>query len=241
MDYAYYEKGLLVTSIHTAKAHVVGTYVNQKIAKLQKAYTGTNSRTKARAMADLSALRRISGAPTFSWFSVGRILFEDWPESELGLADEKSYALNAVETSLTLYAYHQQSQTSPVAAIFDDYSEQELQQDKRKTTFARACRNIAPDLEQAQGVMRRLKSVEAANDFKGFTYNMRALIQLIKTSKSDGGKVQQIDYRALAEDLYTVQLPGRKKSVMERWGREYFGFPSQDDEDKQSVNKATKQ
>lgn len=220
-----------MTASYKEKAHAVGTYVDRKIQRLQKAYLGSDNRAKAKAMANLAHLRRLSMAAPQSWMDVGELVFVDWPEEELGLPDDNSYELNAVEACLSLYAYHQQSQKQAVAAVIAGATDEERRQVKRYTSFAQVCRRIYPrsenngDLEQAQGVMQRLKFVESSRDFNGFVVHMRNLIALIKSAEPGENELLQIDYRSLGEDLYIVQFPGAKKCVMERWGREYFSRP----------------
>lgn len=129
-----------------------------------------------------------------------------------------SAALKSVCATLELYAWHQQSKSYPVAWMATEEA------DKPKS-FARACRAMNFDLEQAQGVRRRLASIEAASNFSGVLISIRALIRLMKSAKDSQGKslFLSFDYGELARDLYLMQLSDKaRQSVMSRWGAEYF-------------------
>jgi CRISPR system Cascade subunit CasB len=154
--------------------------------------------------------------------SIGNQLFTGWPEQILGTPNESSKALIAVKTALQLYAYHQQSETTPMDVIIDGDTEDERHQQRLRGAFGRACRGINPDLDTSAGVRRRLGSIESASDFDGVKRNIRALILLLKSSRQTNPQDYQIDYRALSEDLYRLQFDSVRDSVFLRWGEEYF-------------------
>lgn len=190
-------------------AREVGSYTLGRIIPLQKAYLGKGARTSA-ARASLARLRRLGTAGEQPWFSIGFDLFEGWPEDRLGIPSERSQALRAVRSALQLYALHQQSQARPMALVRD------AGDDLAQGDFGRACRRIAFDLDRAKGVRRRLAQVEAADDFDGMVYTIRALVSLLRSQGIP------LDYGALAGDLYLLQFETSKGSVFARWSRNYY-------------------
>ncbi|BDR52366.1 hypothetical protein KIM372_02730 [Bombiscardovia nodaiensis] len=212
-------------SISHVNALMVGAYANSIIKDIQKNYTGKNPRAKADARATLARLRR-SGTSAYSpWMDIGQQMFSNWPEDKLGDPREDSYAIRAIQATLQLYAFHQQSQSSPMAAVIDKGSAEEQRQKYRYATFGAACRRVNLELDSSQGIRRRLESVYAASDFDGIVRNIRALIALIKSGKqSDVDK--QIDYGQLGLDLFLMQFEDDRKKVFFRWGRDYFYLPT---------------
>ena len=78
-------------------------------------------------------------------------------------------------------------------------------------------------LDEAACVRRRLMAIERANDFDTVLYNVRTLIRLMKSSKTD--QLIRLDYWTLAKDLYLLQLPGGwQENVLSRWSQDYFAF-----------------
>lgn len=204
------------------QTQAIGTYVDMKIRALQVAYLNNKTQSAAHARAALSQLRRLDTSAYSPWMSIGNQLFTGWPEQILGTPNEYSKALLAVKAALQLYAYHQQSETTPMDVIIDGGTEDERRKQRLRGAFGRACRRINPDLDTSAGVRRRLGSIESASDFDGVKRNMRALILLLKSSSQINPQDYQIDYRALAEDLYRLQFDSVRDSVFLRWGREYF-------------------
>ncbi|KFI39339.1 CRISPR-associated protein, Cse2 family [Bifidobacterium actinocoloniiforme DSM 22766] len=209
------------------KAWQVGLYANTIIQKLQGELTGKNPRAKANARASLARLRKLGTSAYSPWMVIGDQVLSDWPEDKLGVPSEGSYAVRAVTATLRLYALHQQSQSSRMAAQITADDNEERQQQRRSTAFGAVCRKINLDLDSSQGVRKRLDNVYAASDFDGIVKNLCPLIALIRASKqSDSAK--QIDYCQLAQDLYLVQFDDARQSVFFRWGRDYFCFPPSD-------------
>lgn len=194
----------------SGNATAVARYAMRKIVPLQRAYLGKGGAVTA-ARASLARLRRLGTTDDSAWFSVGRDLFEDWPEDELGMPYENSRPFRAICAALQLYALHQQSKDRPMAIGAKDEDAS-----RRRGGFGAACRRIELDLEAAKGVRRRLMQVEAADDLEGMLYPLRALVGLMRA------KDIPLDYGALARDLYLVQIAASKGSVFARWSREYY-------------------
>lgn len=206
-------------------ARLVGRYVQGVIVPLQVGYCG-NRGSSATARADLARLRRAASAGGASWISVGRLVFESWPEEgfracRLGRADEEK-ALSAVRGALGLYALHQQSVLTGRAIVRrPDEGDDEYRIRRGAGSFGRACRLIEPQLDVAKGVQRRLAGVEASSDLEGALVFMRALVSQMKSC--DAKERIRLDYNRLAQDLFLMQYPGTSRDrVMQRWGKDYY-------------------
>lgn len=207
-------------------AALSGTYAVSLIAPLQGGLLGKSNGASARCRAELARLRKAGTSPSASFFLTGGTLFERWPQEELdslgASQSESDCVLLSVESSLGLYALHQQSERSPCAVVRrEGEADEELGLRRKRASFGRACRQMEPGLSEAAGVQRRLRAIEGASDFDGVLYGMRQLVGLMKSS----GKHAAIplDYWQLTYDLYLLQLAGSwRDSVLSRWSRDYF-------------------
>ncbi|WEV73655.1 type I-E CRISPR-associated protein Cse2/CasB [Bifidobacterium sp. ESL0798] len=204
-----------------AKADALGKFVNAKVSRLQRCYVYGNPREKTWARAQLARLRRMDTQGGNDWMAVGDELFEDWPIEELGVPEPKSRELLAVKAALQLYAYHQQSESSigMNLAIDGDTPEKQAMQ-RRSGSFGGACRGIQPDLDHANGVHSRLRSLETSSSFEDSVRIMRELIKLMRSAANP--RACRIYYRELAKDLYRLQFDGKRDGVIMRWGRDYY-------------------
>lgn len=217
----------MMKSTFQEQVFTVGRYTNNKIGKIQSDWLSSEPSAKARARAKLAELRRLGADAHSPWMSFGDILFEDWPEEQLGIPDDSSKALLAVSTALQLYAIHQQSQSQGVALFIDGKTPQEKSYQQLFGAFGRACRRINPDLDTAKVVRRKLTSIETAQNFEIAVTHLRALVTLMKNSKLDNSNNKQIDYQALAQDLFLIQFEKTKDSVFLKWSKDYFSKPIQ--------------
>ncbi len=209
-------------------ARTAGLHVVSKIRVLQRGYTSGAGPAASRARASLAGLRRLSSLAGSPVLENGELLFDGWPEQtfqDLGAREsDKDRAFEAVKGALNLYAIHQQSLSVGCAILrASDESDENFARRRRSGAFGRACREVCPDLDNAAGIQRRLAAVAAASDMDGVLYGMRALVRLIKSEK--GPQLIRLDYAALTEDLYLVQLSGQwRRSVFDRWARDYFQY-----------------
>ena len=192
-------------------ANAVGKYTAKLIFSVQREYaaeSGSSPSSRAR----LARMRRDLDGMSPSWMLIGDELFTDWPQELAEPSDsspEFDRQVNAIRVTLGLYAVHQQSKRQGVAQSYpEDLS--------KRMTFGRACRELAPDLEQDKGVLRRLRVAENAPDFNGTIRAIRALVTLMREMD------MQIDYGSLAHDLYLVQLADKRGKVFQQWGKDYY-------------------
>ena len=209
-------------------ARTAGLYAVSKIRVLQRGYTSGTGPSASRARASLAGLRRLSSLAGSPVLENGELLFDGWPEQafqNLGAREsDKDRAFAAVKGVLNLYAIHQQSLSGGCAILrASDESDEDFARRRRNGTFGKACREACPDLDAAAGIQRRLAAVAAASDMDCVLYGMRALIRLIKSGK--GTRIIRLDYVALTEDLYLIQLSGQwRRSVFYGWARDYFQY-----------------
>lgn len=196
-------------------AAAVGTYAVSKIYPLQSSYLG-NGASCASARATLARLRRLNVADGNSLMAVGEQLFAGWPEDDLGSPERCPKAFEAVCSTLSLYALHQQSKDKPMALTPEAKKGMHTSGSRMQGSLGSACRLLKPNLEEAKGIQRRLSTVEAARDFDSLYRRVRALVQLLKA----GGI--PLDYWQLARDLYLVQFRYERDAVMRRWAQDYY-------------------
>ncbi len=194
------------------KAKAIGRFVCKRVLEIQNQCTRNGGTAQGRAR--VAMLRRGLGQRSSTWMDIGEDMFSDWPQ-ELGAPDNDIEAVRAVQAALHLYAVHQQSKDYGVAQLPDDQGEW--------ATFGRSCRLICPKLEDANGVKRRLNSVQAATDFDGAVRGMRALITLMRSAKSKAGDSRiRLNYYSLAQDLYLMQFNEFRDEIFQRWASDYF-------------------
>lgn len=206
-------------------AGVTATFAMAKIAVLQEAYLGKNNARSAWARAELAKLRRLNSQMDTNWISVGGELFDKWPSTELAELDASKWdeerVANTLVAAFGLYAMHQQSSKSECAFVRrDGETDEECAHRRRQASFGRCCRNIEPDLDEAAGVQRRLRYIEASAEFDGVLYGLRGLVSLIKSTAETP---RCLDYYALTRDLYLLQAgQWSRDKVFSNWSKDYF-------------------
>lgn len=203
-------------------ARAVGRYAGNKISELQSLYLRRSGVEYHDALAALATLRR--GESLSPWMQVGNMflatLFDGWDETALGSLDiEPQQAVIAYQTALQLYATHQRSKSEGVYArqSFDDTG-------KGGKPFGAACYELTMSNKRSKGdssndaVARRMAVVDSVSDFPGMVRGTRSLITMMRSADC---KIA-LDYGSLAYDLYLMQFPGSKPSVMRQWAGDYY-------------------
>ena len=200
------------------RKQAVGRYANHRIGELQYAYTVQASSV---ARAHLALLRRGIDDGRVRWMNVGFDLYEDWPQDILGnpaLDNDPNIVTEtrAIATALQMYALHQQSKSQGMAWMPDH--KQQARSVRFRYSFGHACHIIDADQDgsKATPVLRRLQIMEDAPDFDGIRHQLYSLIRMMRNQDV------KLDYQAFAQDLYLLQLPGRRASVFHRWARQYY-------------------
>ena len=209
------------------RKQAVGRYANYRIGKLQYAYTAQSSSV---ARAHLALLRRGIDDGRVRWMNVGFDLYEDWPQDTLGnpAFDNDANIVTetwAIATALQMYALHQQSKSQGMAWMPDhkdtgngSEAKQRARSERFRHSFGHACRMIDADQDGSKvtPVLRRLQIMEDAPDLDGIRHQLYSLIRMMRNQDV------KLDYQAFAQDLYLLELPGRRASVFHRWARQYY-------------------
>ena len=209
------------------RKQAVGRYANYRIGKLQYAYTAQSSSV---ARAHLALLRRGIDDGRVRWMNVGFDLYEDWPQDTLGnpAFDNDANIVTetwAIATALQMYALHQQSKSQGMAWMPDHKdtgngaeAKQRARSERFRHSFGHACRMIDADQDESKvtPVLRRLQIMEDAPDLDGIRHQLYSLIRMMRNQDV------KLDYQAFAQDLYLLELPGRRASVFHRWARQYY-------------------
>lgn len=187
----------------------LGAFVERRVTSIQNAYLSTADKSKgARELACLRhAVTRTPGDTADTW----PLEFEGLPFGLVGKGDEPSPGEWAVHAALTLYATHQQAQTTRMHQRGYEHGlgqamHQLVQQDSDKYAA----------LEQGE-LPRRLATLVTAESYSEVVHYARQLIGQLR------GKGIPLDYALLAQQFYDLQMPGKADDVRRAWGR---GFAS---------------
>jgi len=189
-----------------SKANEVEKFVAKKIGWL----TSSMPNLEPRQRAALAKLRRGVGCEPGELPEVWDITLADLPEELLGSDGEVSQAEQAIHTSLTLFALHQQGKAYSVSL--------------KKVSFGSAVRKLVqPDKGNEQTIKRRFDAALTSKDFQEFARHARSLILIAKANDIC------LDYPKFAKDLYKYQNPDLRTKIMLEWGQ-YFWAPIQEDQ-----------
>lgn len=158
--------------------------------------------------AALAKLRRGAGKSiiesTESWEFVLDGIPEDLQGRDGPQGFEPSDAEIAIHTALTLFAVHQQGNSSPVSL--------------KGTSFAGAMRELALSRDSnPDGIKRRFDAIITASGIDELAHHARGVVQLMG---SDGQRA--FDYPQFARDLYLLQNPDWRGGVILRWGQDFY-------------------
>lgn len=185
------------TSTATART-AAARFVTAQVSRLQEACLGSNP---SRARASLAHLRRAVGKEPGEVPEVLGLIID--PDAPTPRSDEPTREEIAINTALTLYAVHQQSQGEPMHV--------------RGVGFGRALARIRyRDGDEDRGILRRFQSVGTAGTVEELVYHARGLVTLLR------GAGVGFDYGRFAQDLLDFQDPWRRDRVRLRWGRDFY-------------------
>lgn len=193
------------------EANQVKAFVKRKISWL----VGNNNESSARAM--LAKLRRGIGKTPGSMPELWEVTLKDLPPELMGRGQDPSYSEWAVHTALTLFALHQQGKDLKLQCMSKDGE-----------SLGISLRKLISDDDEEKRIKRRFDAASTANSMEEFSHHLRGLIQLLKA------KSIPLDYPALAEDLYWLQMPNARDSVRLRWGRDFYRPLKPDDADSEN-------
>ena len=162
--------------------------------------------------AALANLRRGVGAAPGEMPELWGFFLEELPpemESRDGVPTRGEWA---VYLAMTLYALHQQGQTSPMH--------------KEGEGLGKAARLLVPPGQDPgeSSIQKRFNALATAAQMPEISHHLRGMIQLLRA----GGI--PLDYVQLAGDLYDLQFPDAMPRVRLRWGQDFYHEPKEDAE-----------
>lgn len=162
--------------------------------------------------AQLANLRRGVGRVPGDLPELWGAFLQDMPEELQSSTGSPTPAEWAIYLSLTLYALHQQGQTSPMH--------------KEGEGLGKAARLLVPPGQDPgeSNIQKRFNALATAAQMPEISYHLRGMIQLLRA----GGI--PLDYVRLACDLYDLQFPDAMPHVRLRWGQDFYHDPKEDTE-----------
>lgn len=174
-------------------------FVTRQVGRIQAGYTRRPQQPWARAA--LAQLRRGLGREVGAVPEVLELVVN--PDAPVTRSEAPTSEENAIHLALTLYAVHQQSQSSPMHVP--------------GVTFGTAVGSIRfQDGRENPGVVRRFQAMGTAVGLAEVAHHARTLVVLLR------GSGRGFDYGRFAEDLAAYQLPWRADGVRLRWGRDFY-------------------
>lgn len=161
------------------------------------------------ASAELAKLRRGAGKSIMDSPESWSLVLYDLPEELLSKSvdgTKPTEAEIAIHAALTLFAIHQQGVNTRVNTA--------------GISFGGALRRmVRPGDENAMlRMIRRFNAVITASDVTELTHHARGLIQMMRSAEPPIG----LDYPRFAKDLYNYQFPDGRRSVILRWGQDFY-------------------
>lgn len=130
-------------------------------------------------------------------------IFSGMPESLFGSTSEPSNAEWSIYITLTIYAMHQQGQSTSVNA--------------EGVGFGSAMSHLYSSKDELARIEKRFGACATSSDVMELSRHMASIIQLLKNS---GVK---LDYVRLALDIYDFSWGDDARSaVLLRWGRDFY-------------------
>lgn len=183
--------------------HEVARLIGGRAAELQRRYLDEHAKGHSGAQATLAQLRHGAGKPIGAIPEIVDITIGGLTLPGHGDRDEPYAVESASYAALTLFACHQQSQKQPMHVQY--------------RSLGAAMGELKRDAgDHADGIIRAFNAVVSATSFSAIVYYTRRAIQLLRQ------KGIPLDYGRLAEDFRDLQHPARSKSVLLRWGRDFY-------------------
>lgn len=185
----------------------IASYVHKRIMSIQT--DCLSPERKSRGARHLATLRHALTVPVGSSIDAWSLEFQGLSAELFGRGNEPSRGENAVHYALALYAFHQQSKTSPMHVVGYEnrlgcaVGKLVRQEEERYSS-----------LEDGEPP-RRLKALVTAESIEEVAHYARQLVQLLRRAEIP------VDYAELAAQLFDFQNPYKVDGVRLKWGREY--------------------
>ncbi|MDR2929777.1 MAG: type I-E CRISPR-associated protein Cse2/CasB [Propionibacteriaceae bacterium] len=177
-------------------------FVGRRVAYLQAAYL---DQTRSEGRAWLAELRNSDpepGASPNTWL----VEFEGFPKDLIVHSDTPSRAERAAHLAFTLYAIHQQAQSTPMHQIGLDFG------------LGRAVALLQrrkPSSEPMGKLPTRFAALGTASSFDEVSHYARQLITQLRAAGLP------LDYGTLAGQLFTLQHASSANTIRREWGRDF--------------------
>ncbi|KGM13638.1 type I-E CRISPR-associated protein Cse2/CasB [Cellulomonas bogoriensis] len=186
---------------HGAEGGSVSTrdFVTRQVGRIQAGYMRRPQQPWARAA--LAQLRRGVGREVGAVPEILELTVN--PGAPVSGSEAPTPEENAIHLALTLYAVHQQSQSSPMHVP--------------GVSFGTAVGSIRfRDGRENPGVVRRFQAMGTSVGLGEAAHHARTLVALLRSAG------RGLDYGRFAEDLAAFQLPWRADGVRLQWGRDFY-------------------
>lgn len=162
--------------------------------------------------AQLADLRRGVGRAPGDLPELWGAFLQEMPEELQSPTGTATGAEWAIYLTLTLYALHQQGQTSPMH--------------KQGEGLGKAARLLVPPGQEPgeSSIQKRFNALATATQMPELSHHLRGMIQLLRA----GGI--PLDYIQLAADLYDWNFSEAAVRVRLRWGQEFYADPKNADD-----------
>ena len=182
-------------------------FVHARISAIQGDYLSANG--KSRGARRLAVLRHAIMTPIGANADAWPLEFEGLPDALVGKGAEPSAGERAVHGAMTLYAFHQQGQSSPMHVRGRDHG-----LGNAVGQMVQREREHYENLDFGE-MPRRFRALITAESMDETLHYARQLVQQLKNAGIP------VDYARLAVQLYDLQNPYRADSVRLAWGRGY--------------------
>lgn len=151
----------------------------------------------------LATLRKAAARPPGDVPEIWEITSD--PESDGKTFKSPTWRENAIHVALTMYALHQQGNSSPMHI--------------EGVGLGQAARRlvVGDGDEEQTSLRKRYNALVTASTFSSFTYHLRSFISLLRREGI------ALDYGKLAADLENFQRPGGSASLRLQWSRQFYG------------------
>jgi CRISPR system Cascade subunit CasB len=186
-------------------------FVAARISMIQGAYL--NAATRSWGGAQLAALRHAAAQPAGQSPDTWMIEFDGFPTTMAGRSDQPSPAEWAAHLAFTLYAIHQQSNTT-----------QPMHQPGVDHSLGLAVRQLARSQQVAQSdyideVPARFAALGTATEPNEIAHYARMLVHQLASANPP----IPLDYARLAGQLFDLRGKASADRVRLQWGREFAG------------------
>ncbi len=202
-----------------SKKEEIENFVGEKIHNLQaEADLGSGK-------AMIANLRRGAGREIGELPQLLGILLKDMPKefwSKDGTATKEEWVCYTV---LTLYALHQQGYDAKKQWMHTD------EEVSMGTALYRLKNSYGNDPNAEQRIVQKMRMLATAVDRKELSYHLRGIVQLLRSNGIF------MNYQKLAGDLYEMQFQEGKKRVCLKWGQDFYGGRTQEENEENEEKK----